>query len=125
MLKQASPSPTVFARDDKHHPAKASVDRGKRLKHIHAPKSKTAASRQPECRRSEECDCIKLEREGDPATRHAKVIVGAVHHIPAEITHPADMRGKANLKAGTNLAETSGFDVGVSSWKTNRDRLGR
>jgi len=102
-----------------------SVDRDKRLKHIRAPKSKTAASRQPECRRSEECDCIKLEREGDPATRHAKVIVGAIHHIPAEITHPADMRGKANLEAGTNLAETSGFTVGVSSWKTNRDRLGR
>ena len=68
---------------------------------------------------------IRLKREGDAAARHAKVIVGAIHHIPAEITHPADVWSKTNLQPGANLAKTSGFAVGVSSRKTNRNRLGR
>jgi hypothetical protein len=68
---------------------------------------------------------IYLKGESDAAARHAKVIVGAIDHIPAEITHPADMRGETNLEAGANLAERPGNAIGVSSGKTNRDRPGR
>ena len=34
-----------------------------------------------------------LEREIHAGANHTKIVVGAVHEIPAEITHPADVRG--------------------------------
>ena len=68
---------------------------------------------------------ILLKRESDAATRHAKIIVRAVHHVPAEITHPTDMRGEANLETRANLAKTSGCAAGVCGGKTNRDGLAR
>jgi hypothetical protein len=36
---------------------------------------------------------ICLERESYAAAHHAKVIVRAIHHIPAEVIHPANVRG--------------------------------
>ena len=36
---------------------------------------------------------ICLERERDAAADHAEVIVRTIHHIPAEVVHPADVGG--------------------------------
>ena len=60
-------------------------------KRSQAAGSKTAASRQPKCRRWKSQIC--LERERDAAADHAEVIVRTIHHIPAEVVHPADVGG--------------------------------
>src|SRR6476660_701153 len=90
----------------------------------HAPKNRTAAFRLRGMPPLEKCKC-NLNGEGDAAPRHTKVIVGAIHYVPAEVTHPADVRGEANFEAGADLAEASGRAASVRSGETNRDRPGR
>jgi len=53
--------------------------------------TKRPALRQPKCRRWKSQIC--LERERDAAADHAEVIVRTIHHIPAEVVHPADVGG--------------------------------
>src|SRR2546422_10822624 len=47
-----------------------------------------------------------LEGEIQTASHHAKVVVRAVYHIPAEIIDPADMRRDADFDAATELADS-------------------
>jgi hypothetical protein len=46
-----------------------------------------------------------LEREINPRTDHAEVILWPVHKIPTEIADPANVRGEANLHAAADLAD--------------------
>jgi len=56
-----------------------------------------------------------LECEIETATHHAKVVLRAVYHIPAEIIDPADMRRDADFDATTELADCLRRGIGLLS----------
>jgi hypothetical protein len=56
---------------------------------------------------------------------HAKVIVGTIHHVPAEVVHEANVRGKADLNATTKLSPLVSFrDRYVRYGKEENSRAG-
>jgi hypothetical protein len=56
-----------------------------------------------------------LKCEINSSADHAKVIVGTVHKIPAEIADPANVRGHANFHAAADLADCPRLGTGLLS----------
>src|SRR3954470_20140770 len=46
-----------------------------------------------------------LEREVNAGAGHSEVVVGARNDVPADVVGPADVRGEANFKTATDLAD--------------------
>ena len=56
------------------------------------------------------CTAVKLGLEGEihACTNHAEVVVPTVHHVPTEITDPANVRCKPNFDTASKLADPLG-----------------
>ncbi len=48
---------------------------------------------------------VILERERQTASDHSEVILGSAENVPAEIVHPANVRGNADFESAPKLAD--------------------
>src|SRR5205823_636870 len=64
-------------------------------------------------RRRSKCYCCCLESEVHAGADHAKVVMGPVHKVPAEVTDPADMRGETDFQAAADLGYCLRLGIGV------------
>src|SRR6476659_9989754 len=70
-------------------------------------------------RRHSKCSCEELEREIHAGAHHAKIIVWAVHEIPAEIADPADVRSYADFHPTANLADCPRLGICMTSCRND------
>src|SRR6478735_6331963 len=76
-------------------------------------------------RRHSKCSCEELEREIHAGAHHAKIIVWAVHEIPAEIADPADVRSYADFHPTANLADCPRLGICMTSCRSDIETLSR
>ena len=67
----------------------------------------------------------RLEREIHSGADHSKIIFGAIHEIPAEITDPADVRGYADFHSTANLAHCPRLGICMTSCRNDIETFSR
>src|SRR6476620_5663327 len=67
----------------------------------------------------------RLEREINAGADHTKIIVWAVHEIPAEITDPPDVRSYADFQPTANLADCPRLGICMTSCRNDIETFSR
>src|SRR4029079_8993491 len=67
----------------------------------------------------------RLEREIHTGADHTKIILGAIHEIPAEITDPPDVWSYTNFHSTANLADRPRLRIGMTSCRNDIEALSR
>src|SRR4029078_13222522 len=68
---------------------------------------------------------MSLEREIHAGADHNKIILGAIHEIPAEITDRPDVWSYTNFHSTANLADLPRLLIGMTSCGNDIEALSR